>query len=166
MLRAVREQIHSVDPDQQSERDVRDLNGWIESQPEWGQVHLVATLFAGFAILALLLAAIGLYSVISYAVAQRTGEFGIRMALGALRKDVLLMVFRSAVASVGSGVLTGVVLTITLNRVLSRWIQDGSLNPPILIGVVLLLVATAGLSCFVPALRASSVDPVVALRYE
>jgi len=166
VLHSIREQVHAVDPDQQAERDVRDLDGWIKAQPEWGEGHLVATLFAGFAILALALAATGLYSVISYAVGQRTGEFGIRMALGAMRKDVLLMVFRSAAMSVAGGVLTGVVLTITLNRVLARWIQGSSLDALILAGVILLLVATSGLSCFIPARRASSVDPVVALRYE
>ena len=166
VLHSIREQVHAVDPDQQAERDVRDLEGWIKAQPEWGEGHLVATLFAGFAILALALAATGLYSVISYAVGQRTGEFGIRMALGAMRKDVLLMVFRSAAMSVAGGVLTGVVLTITLNRVLARWIQGSSLDALILAGVILLLVATSGLSCFIPARRASSVDPVVALRYE
>jgi predicted permease len=166
MLRAIRQQIHSVDPDQQSFRDVRDLDGWITQQPEWAQGHLVATLFAGFAILALALAATGLYSVISYTVAQRTSEFGIRMALGAMRKDVLLMVFRTASVSVAGGVLTGIVLTITLNRVLARWIQGSSLDALILLDVILLLVATSGLSCLIPARRASSVDPIVALRYE
>jgi predicted permease len=166
ILRAVREQIHAVDPDQQASRNVRDLDGWITGQPEWQQGHLVATLFAGFAILALALAATGLYSVISYTVAQRIGEFGIRMALGAERRDVLLMVFRSAATSVAGGVLTGVLLTVTLNRVLASWIQDGSLDALVLLGVILLLVATSGLSCFIPARRASSVDPVVALRYE
>jgi putative ABC transport system permease protein len=165
-LHAIREQIHTIDPDQQAERDVRDLDGWIKVQPEWGSGHLVATLFAGFAVLALALAATGLYSVISYAVAQRTAEFGIRMALGARSKDVLLMVFRSAAVNVAGGVLAGVVLTILLNRVLARWIQGSSLNAPILLGVVLLLVSTAGLSCFIPARRASSVDPMTALRYE
>jgi len=165
-LHSIREQIHTIDPDQQAERDVRDLDGWIRVLPEWGSGHLVATLFAGFAVLALALAATGLYSVISYAVAQRTAEFGIRMALGARGKDVLLIVFRSAAVNVAGGVLAGVVLTILLNRVLARWIQGSSLNIPILFGVVLLLVATAGLSCFVPARRASSVDPMTALRYE
>jgi len=166
ILRAVREQIHTVDPDQQASRNIRDLDGWITGQPEWEQGHLVATLFAGFAILALALAATGLYSVISYAVTQRTNEFGIRMALGARRKDVQLMVLRSAAMSVAGGVLIGVVLTIMLNRILARWIQGSSLDALILAGVVLLLVATAGLSCFIPARRASSVDPIVALRYE
>ncbi len=166
ILRAVREQIRTVDPDQQASRNVRDLDGWITSQPEWGQKHLVATLFAGFAILALALAATGLYSVISYAVTQRTGEFGIRMALGARRKDVQMIVLRSAAMSVVGGVLTGVALTVTLNRMLARWIQGSSLDAMILASVILLLVATAGLSCFIPARRASSVDPMVALRYE
>jgi ABC-type antimicrobial peptide transport system permease subunit len=128
--------------------------------------QLVTSLFAGFAILALALAAIGLYSVISYAVAQRTGEFGIRMALGAERQDVLLMVFRSAVVSVGGGVVAGLALTMALNRVLTRLIQGSALDALVLAAVVLLLVATASLSCFVPARRASSIDPVVALRYD
>src|SRR5215469_245104 len=166
VLRAIRETIHQADADQQVARNVRDLDSWITTQPEWEQSHLVTTLFAGFAILALALAAIGLYSVISYAVAQRTGEFGIRMALGAARNDVLLMVFRSAVVSVGGGVVAGLALTIALNRVLTRLIQGSALDALVLAAVVLLLVATASLSCVVPARRASSIDPVVALRYE
>jgi putative ABC transport system permease protein len=166
VLHAVREQIHTVDPDQQSDRDVLDLDGRIKHEPEWEQGHLIATLFGGFAILALALAATGLYSVISYAVTQRTGEFGIRMALGARPKDVLSIVFRSAVMSVAAGVLAGVMLTVSLNRVLARWIQGSSLDVLILVGVILLLVITSGLSCFIPARRASSVDPTVALRYE
>jgi putative ABC transport system permease protein len=166
VLRVIREKIHQADADQQVARNVRDLDQWITTQPEWEQSHLVTSLFAGFAILALALAAIGLYSVISYAVAQRTGEFGIRMALGAERQDVLLMVFRSAVVSVGGGVVAGLALTMALNRVLTRLIQGSALDALVLAAVVLLLVATASLSCFVPARRASSIDPVVALRYD
>jgi putative ABC transport system permease protein len=166
VLRAVREQIHTVDADQQAGRNARDLDGWIQHEPEWEQGHLVATLFGGFAILALALAATGLYSVISYAVSQRTSEFGIRMALGAMRGDLLVIVFRSAAINVACGVLSGLALTVILSGFLARWLQGSSLNAPVLLGVVLLLVATAALSCFIPARRASSVDPIVALRYE
>src|SRR5258707_13972952 len=127
ILRSVREQIHTVDPDQQAFRDVRDLDGWIRIQPEWGQGHLVATLFAGFAILALALAATGLYSVISYSVGQRTGEFGIRMALGARQKDVLLIVFRSAAMSVAGGGVAGKVAAIVPHLVLAARSAGGSL---------------------------------------
>jgi ABC-type antimicrobial peptide transport system permease subunit len=120
----------------------------------------------GFAALALMLSAVGIFGVLAFWVSQRRREFGIRMALGAGRKDVLLMVFRSAAMSVAGGVLAGVVLTITLNRVLARWIQGSSLDALVLSGVILLLVATSCLSCLIPARRASSVDPIVALRTE
>jgi ABC-type antimicrobial peptide transport system permease subunit len=127
---------------------------------------MIAFLFAIFALLALGLAAAGLYSVVSYSVAQRTGEFGIRIALGALRQDVLWIVFRSAAASVGSGVLAGLMLAIAMNRVLARWIEGSSRNPGVLLGVTVLLMGTAALACLIPARRASSVDPMEALRYE
>jgi ABC-type lipoprotein release transport system permease subunit len=83
-----------------------------------------------------------------------------------MRKDVLLIVFRSAAMSVVAGVLAGVMLTISLNRVFTRWIEGSSLDALVLAGVILLLVITSGLSCFIPARRGSSVDPTVALRYE
>ena len=127
---------------------------------------MIAFLFAIFGALALGLAAVGLYSVVSYSVAQRTGEFGIRIALGALRKDVLLMVFQSAATSVGLGVLAGLAAVFALNRVLSSWIQGSSRNPIVLLAVSALMLAVAALACLVPARRASSIDPMEALRYE
>jgi predicted permease len=166
ILHDVRKQVLSVDADQQTFRQVNNLEEWITNQPEYGREHLIAFLFAGFGLLALGLAAAGLYSVVSYSVAQRTGEFGIRMALGALRKDVLLIVFRSAASSVGSGVLGGLILALVFNRLLARWIEGISRNPVMLLGVTVLLVATAALACLVPARRASSVHPMEALRYE
>jgi putative ABC transport system permease protein len=166
ILHDVRKQVLSVDADQQTFRQVQSLEEWITTQPEYGREHLIAFLFAGFGLLALTLAAAGLYSVVSYSVAQRTGEFGIRIALGALKKDVLLMVFRSAASSVGSGVLGGLILALGFNRLLTRWIEGISRNPTTLLVVTVLLFATAALACLVPALRASAVDPMEALRYE
>ncbi|HWC16842.1 MAG TPA: FtsX-like permease family protein, partial [Terriglobales bacterium] len=166
ILREVRQQIQSVDPDQQTFHQVNSLEQWIANQQEYAREHMIAFLFAIFAVLALGLAAVGLYSVVSYSVAQRTGEFGIRIALGARRTDVLVMVFQSAATSVGVGVLTGLVAVLALNRVLASWIQGSSRNPAILLGVSFLLVAVASIACTVPARRASSIDPMEALRHE
>jgi len=99
-------------------------------------------------------------------VAQRTNEFGIRMALGAQRTHVLRIVFASIVASVGSGILLGVVLTLALNRVLARWAEGSSRDPLLLLAVTVLLSVVAAIACAAPARRAVKVDPMTALRYE
>ena len=166
ILREVREQIHSVDADQQVEGQVRTLEAWITREPEWAQQHLIATLFGAFAVLALILAAVGLYSVVSYSVVQRTNEFGIRMALGARREDVLRIVLLSTTFSIGSGLLAGIVLSLGLNRLIEHWAQGDSIHLPVLLGVTVLLVAVAAIACLLPAHRASTVDPMKALRYE
>jgi predicted permease len=166
VLRAVRAQVHAVDPDQQVAGRVRNLEQWISTQPEWAQERLVATLFSAFAILALVLSALGLYSVVSYLVAQRTNEFGIRMALGAGRTHVLRLVFASTSLSVGGGLLAGVVLSLALKGVLARWAEGSSMDAAIVLGVIAVSMAAATVACVLPAYRASSIDPVVALRYE
>ncbi|MGB6960854.1 MAG: ABC transporter permease [Candidatus Acidiferrum sp.] len=166
VLHDIRAQIVKVDPDQQVMGDARNLEGWIKELPEYGQQRLVATLFGIFSVLALALAAVGLYSVVSYAVATRTNEFGIRMALGANAGDVSRLVLSSTAANVGAGVVAGILLCVAFNKLATKWVMESSRDPLILGAVTLLLVATAALACFVPARRAASVDPMEALRYE
>jgi predicted permease len=166
VLRAVRAQVRAVNPDQQVMGQVRNLEQWIAGQQEVAQERLVATLFSAFAVLALLLSILGLYSVVSYIVAQRTGEFGIRMALGASRTHVLRLVFASTALSVGGGMVSGVVLSLALKGVLARWSEGSSMDAGIVLAVVALLIAAATAACMLPAYRASSIDPLTALRYE
>jgi predicted permease len=161
---AVREQLRAINPDQIS--GAYDLETRLTYEPEWQQDHVAAWIFGIFAWLALALAAVGLHSVVSYTVAQRTNEFGIRMALGARRVDVLRMVFRSASISLGAGVLAGVALSLALNRIIAKWVQGNPSDPAILLAGTILLGSVSGLACAIPARRASKVDPMIALRCE
>ena len=134
LLHAIGLQVNSLDHDQQISGQVQDLEHWIQGQQEWEQEHLVAWLFGAFAVLALALAATGLYSVVSFSVEQRTNEFGIRMALGAQRADVLQIVFASMAVSVGGGLLAGAVLTLALSNTLARWAEGSSRDALVLLG--------------------------------
>jgi predicted permease len=166
MLHAIRKQLTLVNGDQQTASDVDDLEQWIKDEPEWQQNYLVAWIFGAFSVLALALAAVGLYSVVSYSVTQRTNEFGIRMALGAQRAHILRIVFARILGSVGGGVVAGVVLRLALYRVLAAWAEGGSRDPVILLAATALLVLVAGIACALPARRASKVEPMTALRYQ
>ena len=166
LVRAVQKQLAAVNPDQQTYSIVRDLEGWITDLPEWQQEHLAAWIFGILAWLALALAAVGLYSVVSYVVAQRTNEFGIRMALGALPAQVMRIVFASTVISVGIGITGGMALTLMMNRILERWAGGNARDPMILVSGALLLSMVAMIACAIPARHASKVDPMVALRFE
>jgi predicted permease len=165
-LRSIELAIASVNPDQQTIRSVRDLQGWIERQPEYQQQRLFSILFAVFSALALILALVGLYSVVSYSVAQRTNEFGIRMALGAQRTHVLWIVARNIGITVASGLAAGLLIFLTLHQLLLHWTQNSSSSPLILAAVAALFIFAAALACTIPALRAASIDPMQALRYE
>jgi ABC-type antimicrobial peptide transport system permease subunit len=166
LLHAIRKQLTLVSADQQTDSEVEDLEQWIRDEPEWQQDYLITWIFGAFSVLALALAAVGLYSVVSYTVTQRTNEFGIRMALGAQRSHVLRIVFASMLVNVGGGILAGIGLTLALNRMLARWPEDGSRDPVILLAAAFLLIVVAGIACAAPAWRASKVEPMTALRYE
>jgi ABC-type antimicrobial peptide transport system permease subunit len=165
ILRDIRAQLVRIDPEQQTMR-VRDLDTWIANLPEYAQQRLVATLFGIFSILALTLAAIGLYSVVSYSVASRTNEFGIRMALGARTADILRIVISATAVRVAAGLAAGLVLSLIFDKLASQWVTESSRDPLILGGVAILLAAASALACSLPARRAASVDPMEALRYE
>ncbi|MCU1232992.1 MAG: hypothetical protein JWP63_959 [Candidatus Solibacter sp.] len=165
MLRAVRAELVQIDKDQQV-MQVRDLDTWIADMREYAQQRLMARLFAIFALLALLLAAAGLYSVVSYGVATRINEFGIRMALGAKAWDVVRLVLSATSASVGAGLAAGLALTLIFDKLAQQWLTESSRDPIILGGLAVLLIIVAALACFAPARRAASVDPSEALRYE
>ncbi len=166
LLHAVGTQVNSVDAEQQINGDVQDLEHWITGQQEYEKGQLVVWLFGAFAVLALVLAAVGLYSVVSYSVAQRTNEFGIRMALGAQRAHVLKIVFASTVVSVGSGIVAGIGLILALNKIFAQLAEGSARDPLVLLGVTFLLCLVAAIACSAPARRAVRVDPMTALRYE
>ncbi len=167
MLRTVEAQLATVNADQQTANDeAESLEQWVQDEPEWQQGHLIMWIFGGFSVLALALAAVGLYSVVSYAVTQRTNEFGIRMALGAQRGHVLRIVFGSMLLSVGGGILSGLLLAVALNKVLGQWADASARSPQILLGVTAVMGLVAALACAIPARRASVVDPMTALRCE
>jgi len=120
-----------------------------------------------FAALAMLLAAIGLYGVMSYSVAQRTREIGIRMALGARRPDVLALVVKQGMALVLLGIAAGILLSLGMTRLISGMLFGITATDPLTFaGVAALLASVAFLANYLPARRASKVDPMVALRYE
>ena len=129
--------------------------------------RLQAALLFTFAGLALLLAMVGAYGVLSYAVTERTHEIGVRVALGAERGDVVRVVLERAVRLAGVGIALGVLVSASLTRLMSSLLYGVSPTDPwTYAAVCLLLLLVAILAAYLPARRASRVDPVIALRYE
>jgi predicted permease len=166
MLHSIKQQIASLDADQQIAGDTRDLEGYIQREPEYARGRLVSMLFGAFSVLALVLAAVGLYSVVSYTLLQRTSELGVRIALGAQRRDVLWIVGVSTGTGVGLGIFSGLALSFGLNRMIAQWIENGTRDPMVALGVSVLLLAVAAIAALVPARRALAINPVEALRSE
>lgn len=120
-----------------------------------------------FAVIALILAAVGIYGVISYSVTQRTNEIGIRMALGAQRSDILKLILKQGMGMALAGVLLGLLVAYGFTNLISSLLFEVSPTDPLTFaGISLLLLIVALLSCVIPARRATNVDPMIALRYE
>lgn len=163
-IRSVKERLREINPELVVERD-RTLSWWFDTDG-WGRERFIATLFGLFAALALVLAGTGLYSVVSFAVTQRTQELGIRMALGARRSTVVQLVLGSTAVMLGAGVAAGLLLSVVLNHVVSSWAGGSSRDPLTLAVAASILIFVAAIACVLPAWRAASIDPMRALRVE
>jgi putative ABC transport system permease protein len=160
----VRQQIWSVDK-QQPVAEVMPLEQLVGEN--LAPKRMQASLLGGFAGLALLLASLGIYAVLSFAVTQRTQEIGVRMALGAHSRDVLRMVFSHGLKLFLIGAGVGLAAALALSRTLGHLLYGVSANDPLsFVGVTLVLGGVTLLACYIPARRAMRVDPLVALRYE
>lgn len=166
LLRTFRTQVQAVDSEQQIMNNTSSLEEWITQEDDWQREHMVALLFGAFSVITLLLAGVGLYSVVSYTVAQRTNEFALRMALGAQRGDVLFNVLFSTVRVVAVGVAAGFGLYMLVKRIVAQWAYAPANDPLVLVLVTPILVFIAILACYLPARRAMSLDPMSALRHE
>jgi putative ABC transport system permease protein len=120
-----------------------------------------------FSVVALFLASLGIFGVMSFSVSQRTNEIGVRMALGAQREDILRLIFSQSARLVGVGLIVGVAGALAGSRLLRSLLFDVSPNDPVTFAIIaLVLAAVAALASYLPARRATKVDPLVALRHE
>ncbi len=164
LVAAVRREIRAVDPNQ-AVSNVSTMDQLLVR--ETGTRRLGMILLAAFAGLALLLASLGIYGVLSFFVAQQTREIGVRLALGAQLKDVLSLVLKKGMRWTLLGVAIGLAGAFALSRLMTGLLFGVSATDPLtFIGIALVLSAVALVACFVPARRATKVDPLVALRYE
>jgi ABC-type antimicrobial peptide transport system permease subunit len=160
---AFRREVQTIDPDLPLYGPLsldNDLEGFSDTR-------FYGSLFLIFAAIALLLASIGLYTVVAYSVSQRTQEIGIRMAIGATGNDIRKLVVMQGMLPLGIGLPIGLAASFAVNRLLqSQLVQVSPADPIALIIASTLLILSAALGCLIPARRAMRIDPVVALRHE
>ncbi|HKD79854.1 MAG TPA: ABC transporter permease [Candidatus Angelobacter sp.] len=164
-LYSIRTAIASISPDQQISNGTLTLNQALERDAQYSSQRLFSVLFGVFSAMALALALVGIFSLVAYSVAQRTTEFGVRLALGAPRKHVLWVAARIAFVSAAAGIVIGLALDSFLGAVLSHWMQN-TFAAGSLFAAAALLALSALLACLWPARQAITVSPTEALRYE
>jgi predicted permease len=130
----------------------------------WSHERFIATVFGVFSFVALGLAAIGISSLVAYSVEQRTREFGIRMALGAPRWNVLLLNLASTARTIGAGLVLGILLSIGLSDSVQRWTESSMRDASVLGIIAMVFLLASGTACILPARRATRIDPAIALR--
>jgi predicted permease len=163
MPRSIREAVRTVDPNQPV--SVYTAEGAL-ARAGWARERFVTLLLLGFAVLALMLAVVGLYSVVSYSVSCRFKEFGIRMALGAGRGRIVNAAVQPTVPAIVAGLVAGLALSVSLNAIVARW-SIGDLNDPVvLVAISLVLLVATTMAAALPANRAASIPPADALRID
>jgi putative ABC transport system permease protein len=161
---AIRQQVAEVDPDQPV-ASIQTMRTRVDSSV--AQRRMQMSVLALFAAMATLIAVVGLYGVMSYNVAQRAREIGIRLALGAARGDVIAVVMRQGITMVGAGLVVGLAASAGITRVLRSLLFGVSPTDPLVFAsIAVMLVATAAAAIYLPARRASRLDPVTMLRGE
>ena len=164
LLGALRPAVYAVDKDQPvgTIRPLEEIVAESVSRQRFAMVLLTV-----FSVVALVIAAVGIYGVMAYSVAQRTGEFGIRMALGAQQRDVLRLVLTQGGKLIGLGLAIGLVATLAASRAMGSILYNTSAQDPLTLATITLLLAfVALLACLLPANRATKVNPIEALRAE
>ncbi|HUQ53212.1 MAG TPA: ABC transporter permease, partial [Gammaproteobacteria bacterium] len=164
VVTAIRNELRQIDPDLPL-YNIRTLDE-ILAQRNW-PYRIFGTLFGTFAVIALLISSVGIYAATAHGIGQRRQELGVRMALGAGRRDILWLVLRQGIARIAIGVVLGVLAAVGVSRVLvSVLVNTTATDPTTFVAICLLLAAVTLLACFLPARRATRLDPVDALRTE